>query len=211
MGTTARLLRSPHVLVGGAALCAALAGALALWPRSPDSVVDYHPPAEDICIVPPARIMAATPWDPASGLDRHAARAVPPQARCPVCGMYPARYPRWASQLIYEDGAAHFFDSPVDLLLFASEPARYDPERASATIAARYLSDYRKGGWIPADEAWLVWGSRVHGPMRGADLPAFASAQDAGAFAAEHGGEVLRFEAIDGERLAILRDSNHSH
>ena len=124
------LLKSPRVLGTVAVACFGLGVVLAMLPQGKSRAVDFMPPAEDLCIVPSARIAAALPWDPASGLHIHAARPVPAQARCPVCGMYPSRYPRWAAQLIFEDGAAHFFDSPVDLFIFLEDTARYDPERA---------------------------------------------------------------------------------
>ena len=56
---------------------------------------------DEICIVAPP-----TPYDPASGLPPEAPRPVPPDARCPVCGMFPARNPRWAAQIIYIDYSA---------------------------------------------------------------------------------------------------------
>jgi copper chaperone NosL len=63
--------------------------------------------------------------DPVIGLDPIAARPVPAEARCPVCGMYPARYPRWAAQLIFKDGKALFFDSPLELFRFLLDMGRY--------------------------------------------------------------------------------------
>ncbi|MGE5332247.1 MAG: hypothetical protein ACM3Q3_10845, partial [Nitrospirota bacterium] len=48
----------------------------------------------DVCVVAPP-----TPYNPASGLPLQAARPVPADVRCPVCGMYPARSPDWAAQV----------------------------------------------------------------------------------------------------------------
>lgn len=204
-------LKSPRVLLPAAALCLALGIALAVPPQGRQGMVDFSPPDEDICIVPPARVMAATPYDPASGLAIHDARPVPPEARCPVCGMYPARHPRWAAQLIFADGAAHFFDSPVDLFLFLQDPARYDSARSTEAPVALYVTDFAAGGWVDARQALFVDGSQVRGPMRGADLPAFASRADAEAFIAANGGELRSFDAIGPALIAALRDLNHAH
>ncbi|THF67137.1 hypothetical protein E6C76_01760 [Pseudothauera nasutitermitis] len=202
--------RAAVLLPAGAALAALLAAAFVLPPQAPPGA-SFTPPEDDICIVPPPRGFAATPYDPASGLPVAAARAVPADARCPICGMYPARYPGWAAQLIFTDGAAHFFDSPVDLLLFLADPGRYDVQRADAGILALYVSDHQEGGWIDARTAHFVSGSSATGPMRGPDLPAFRDAGAATTFAARHGGEVLVFEAITPERLATLRAATHPH
>lgn len=59
---------------------------------------------DDVCVVAPA-----TPYDANSGLPMGAAREVPADARCPVCGMFPARSRSWAAQVIFADGDAHFF------------------------------------------------------------------------------------------------------
>lgn len=182
---------------------------LALLPSGGNAVVEFNP-EDDLCIVPVERIAPAFPHDPASGLALHAARPVPKDARCPVCGMYPARYPRWAAQLVFEDGAAHFFDSPADLFHFMREPGRYDPERATDTVAASYLTDFISGDWIEAKDAVLVIGSTITGPMRGADLPAFASAAAAETFIAERGGKLLRFDEVSEDVVAALQRT-HAH
>jgi copper chaperone NosL len=205
------LLKSPRLLGAISIMCFGAGIVLAMLPQDASRAVDFMPPADDICIVPPARVTAALPWDPASGLHIHAARPIPPQARCPVCGMYPARYPRWAAQLVFEDGATHFFDSPVDLFIFGEDAGRFDPERAEDVVAARYVTDFDNGQWIAADEAYFVLGSSVRGPMRGTDLPAFSSRDAATAFATANGGEVAGFADITPERIARLRELNHAH
>lgn len=174
------------------------------------SVVEFDLSADDVCIVPTARITAATPFDPASGLERHAARAVPTSARCPVCGMFPARYPRWAAQVVFDDGAAHFFDSAADMLHFLRAPERYDEERSAAEVAAVYVTDYASGTWVDAHAAHFVSASSVPGPMRGADLPAFADPATATSFVAEHGGTVFAYDAIPGAVIDSLQRA-HAH
>lgn len=186
------------------------AGGLAGWgpwraPHAQAAGADFAPPDGDICIVRPALPLAGAehPYDPASGLAMHAARPVPAAARCAVCGMYPARHPAWATQVIYADGKAWFFDSAVDMVLFLDAPRRYTGGRDPGAVAARYVSDHAAGGgWVEADAAWFVLGSVVRGPMRGPDLPAFATRAAAETFAAAHGGRVLRFAELDARAVA---------
>ena len=108
------------------------------------------------------------------------------------------------------NGGAFFFDSPVDLLVFLAEPARFGDAGRSSRAAAVYVSDHSGRGWVDARRAIYVAGSTARGPMRGPDLPAFADASAAAAFAAEHGGRPVSFDAIDSALLTSLRDENHA-
>jgi len=169
--------------------------------------------AEDICIVRPGAPFpgAVHPYDPASGLEMLAARPVPALARCAVCGMYPARHPQWAAQVIVASGDAWFFDSPVDMLLFIADSRRFTNGQGAGEIAAHYVTDYAGGGWVAAAQAWFVHGSRATGPMRGPDLPAFASRKDAETFARAQGGEVFAFDMLDVQIARLLRYGHGHH
>lgn len=205
MTTAARTL-----LLGSAAACVVAAGTL-FWQYSarPTSIA-FSPPDEDICIVPPARASTAHPYDPASGLAMYDARPVPADARCPVCGMYPARFPKWAAQVIFKDGSAHFFDSPVDLFMFLEKPGRFDAIHTAEDAAAMYVADFRSGTWLDARQAAFVIDSGARGPMRGPDLPAFADLAAAQRFVTEHGGRALAFPEVDRRVMNGLRSSTHS-
>lgn len=167
-------------------------------------------PEADVCIVAPP-----TPYDPASGLAPTAARAVPVDARCPVCGMFPARSRAWAAQVIFDNGDVQFFDSPLSLFMYVQDVARYSPGRSAEQIVAHYVTDATQAGdmrWIDALGAYYVHGSSARGPMRAGNLPAFATREAAQAFAAQRGGTVLTFGAIDAALVAQLAGSGgHSH
>ena len=198
-----------RLLLAGAASALAAGSALFLDYGSQPGL-GFEPPAEDVCIVAPARVTEPHAHDPASGLGIHDARPIPADARCPICGMYPARFPRWAAQLIFKDGATHFFDSPVDLFMYLETPERFGSERKPADVATIYVADFRSGAWLPARQAVFVRDSRARGPMRGPDLPAFADAAAAQAFIAEQGGRALSFAQIDASVVGGLRDANHA-
>lgn len=152
-----------------------------------------------VCITAPA-----IAYDPHSGLPPSAPRAVPATARCPVCGMFPARMPRWAAQVLYADGAAHFFDSPVDLLRFRDHVSHYSPGRSASDVRSLWVTDLATAAWVPLASAWLVHGSRTLGPMRNSDLPAFANRASALAHARRHGGQVLQAREMTAALLAPL-------
>lgn len=177
------------LLGAGLLVAACLAVGAASTPSAPAPVP--APPEAEVC-----RSILPHAYDPGSGLPRHAARPVPPDARCPVCGMFPARSPRWAAQLVFEDGAAHFFDSPVSLLLYLQDVGRYSRGRTGADIRAAYVQDFETRAWVPLDAAWFVHGSDARGPMRAGNLPPFRTAAEAQAFAHAHGGRVLSAAAV---------------
>lgn len=171
---------------------------------SGDAPVALEP---DVCIVAPP-----TPYDPASGLAPTAARAVPADARCPVCGMFPARSPDWAAQVIFANGDAQFFDSPLSLFMYLSDVARYSPGRSADEIVAHYVTDVSSKSWTDARSAFYVHGSSAKGPMRAGNLPAFASKKAALQFAAQRGGTVLAYADVDAGLVTQLGgQGTHAH
>lgn len=143
-------------------------------------------PEDDVCIVAPTFA-----YDPSSGLPPHAAREVPPQARCPVCGMFPARSRQWAAQVIFSDAEVQYLDSPLSLFHYLQRIERYTPGRRLSDAVAIYVSDLNSGQWLPADQAVYVHGSSMPGPMRSGNLPAFDSEPAARNFISRHGGQLL--------------------
>lgn len=161
----------------------------------------------DVCVVAPP-----TPYNPASGLPLQAARPVPADVRCPVCGMYPARSPDWAAQVIFANGDAQFFDSPLSLFMYLGDVARYSPGRSADEIVAHYVTDVPSRSWVDARSAFYVTGSTAKGPMRAGNLPAFASQDAARQFAAQRGGKVLAYADVDAGLVAQLGEQGvHAH
>ena len=201
-------LRTKLWPLAGAGVAIAIAASLLLpQGKGRQPVSDVNSVTNDLCIVAPP-----TPYDPASGLAMLAPRPLPADARCPVCGMYPARFPRWAAQVIFRDGYAHYFDSPVDLFVFLQRVDRYNRRYTLGDVAASHVTDFETGQWIEAKNAVFVHGSSVFGPMRDADLPAFASRKAADGFARSRGGKVLTFSQVTPELLRTLsRNVHHRH
>lgn len=161
----------------------------------------------EICVVAPPQ-----PFDPASGLSMYAARPVPPDARCPVCGMYPAKTGTWAAQLIFRNGDAQFFDSPLTLFVYLQDVGRYSRGRQQSEVAVAYVRDLRQGTWLAAASAWYVRGSDTPGPMRAGNLPAFSDLAAAGDYVSAHGGSVLRSTQLDAALLQQLHGARrHTH
>lgn len=121
--------------------------------------------------------------------------------KCPVCGMFVYKYPRWAAQIFYKDGTkeAHFsFDGVKDMMKFYFEPTKWgDFEiKNKRDITNVVVTDYYTQRGIDARDAYYVIGSNVYGPM-GKELIPFENKEDAKTFMTDHNGkEILKFEEI---------------
>lgn len=161
---------------------------------------------DEYCVVAPP-----TPFDAAWGVGLLEARPIPPDARCPVCGMFPARNRDWAAQLVFDNGDTQFFDSPLTLWAYVQDVGRYAPGRQARDIAALWASDAASGRWIDARSAHYVHGSNARGPMRAGNLPAFATQAQAQAFAQARGGVALQAAQVDAALVQrLLRPHRHA-
>ncbi len=200
-------LRAKLILLAAVVTAIAIAAAYLLLPLGKQAGDSADLVENELCIVAPATL-----YDPASGQPLHAAKSIPLDARCPICGMYPARTPHWAAQVVFQDGASHFFDSPVDLFVFLQRTDRSTARHTREDIAVSYVTDFETRQWIEAQRAFFVQGSAVLGPMRGADLPAFSTRESAREFARNRGGTVLAFEQIGpGLIRSLNRNTHHLH
>ena len=138
-----------------------------------------------------------------------AAESLPPLSpgpgdKCPVCGMFVAKYPDWVAQVRFADGKTAFFDGVKDLCKFFFDIGHYQPGRSAAAVGAVYVTDYYTLAPIAAETAFFVVGSNVYGPM-GRELIAFAAEEQAREFSRDHRGKkILRFDAVTPELLRSL-------
>ena len=138
-----------------------------------------------------------------------AAGSLPPLSpsardKCPVCGMFVAKYPDWLAQVRFKDQKTVFFDGAKDFFKYYFKIKSYHPGRSAADIGAVYVTDYYTVRFIDAAAAFFVAGSDVYGPM-GRELIGFSSAENATEFMRDHRGrEILRFDAVSPELLRSL-------
>ena len=121
-----------------------------------------------------------------------------PESRCPVCNMYPARYPEHHSQVKLSDGSVAHFCSTQCLVAFKAEPAKYIKKQVK--VKAAWVQVFPQGGWEYADGLYYLTGSSVLGPMGPEALP-FRLRQDADKMADEKGGKVFRYTELTPEIL----------
>lgn len=123
--------------------------------------------------------------------------------KCPVCGMFVAKYPDFLTQIIYRDGSSVFFDGTKDMFKYYFEIQKYHPARKQSEIAALYVTDYYSLSPVNGYEATYITGSDIFGPM-GRELIPFEKAGDAEEFMKDHKGEALmKFKDV---ALSLVKD-----
>lgn len=132
------------------------------------------------------------------------ANPVPASAKCPVCGMFVAKYPDWAASARFKDGSSQYFDGPKDLLTYYLDTSRYAPGKRQTDLAALTVKEYYSLEAIDPRSAFFVIGSDVYGPM-GSELIPFKSEKDAASFRADHRGKkIVRFSEITPQLMKTL-------
>lgn len=113
--------------------------------------------------------------------------------QCPVCDMYPARYPKHKCQVITKEKKIYHFCSTQCLFEFLKLPQKY--VQADVKPFRIWVVDYPAGTWISGKSAYYVVGSGKPGPM-GYEAFVFDKKQAAGEFARKEGGKVLMFSGV---------------
>ncbi len=116
--------------------------------------------------------------------------------RCPVCGMFVAKYPQWVATVVWQGGAAAHFDGAKDLFSYLLQLPKYAPGRTAKEIVTVAVTDFYDVRRIDARRAHYVVGSDVLGPM-GRELIPLATLADAEEFSRDHRGRrILRFGEV---------------
>ena len=116
--------------------------------------------------------------------------------KCPVCGMFVYKYPKWVAQLYYGD-TNYSFDGVKDMMKFYFEPKKWGKyENKRENITKILVTDYYSQKVIDGKEAFYVIGSDVAGPM-GNELIPFGQESDAKIFSTDHNGKkIIKFDKI---------------
>ena len=128
---------------------------------------------------------------------------IPENVSCGKCGMYPAKYPQWQSQMIFKDGAMTPFDGCKCMFNFLFAMEQLDQKHAVEDVSVMWVKDFNSGTWINAAEAHYVLGSNMMGPM-GKELIPFADQDAAMKFHQEQGGTVMGYADITPDVLKTL-------
>ena len=126
---------------------------------------------------------------------------VPQDAKCPVCGMFVSKYPKWVAQINVKQKHTHYFDGVKDMMKFYFNPNKFEHKHLKSDISKIVVTDYYTLNSLDAKSAFYVKGSNIYGPM-GEELIPFKNEKEAKAFSKSHfGKKILKFEEIKEEML----------
>ncbi len=125
---------------------------------------------------------------------------VPKGAKCPVCGMFVSKYPKWAAIMVI-DNKHKYFDGVKDMMKYYFFDADFPYDRAK--IKKMKVTNYYTLKAIDAKRAYYVYDSKVYGPM-GRELIPFSTKKEALNFIRDHGGELMRFNQITPKLVMAL-------
>ena len=127
-----------------------------------------------------------------------------PKDKCPVCGMFVAKYPDFGAQIAFKDGSFAFFDGVKDMFKYYFNLGKYNPKKKRADISSIYVTDYYALKYIDGLKAYYVQGSDINGPM-GKELIPFEKEPEAREFMKDHEGKTLfRFQDVSGSIIKGL-------
>jgi copper chaperone NosL len=122
-----------------------------------------------------------------------------PKDKCPVCGMFVAKYPDFLAVIVFKNGAVAYFDGVKDMMKYRLNLLKYAPQEPPADILAIHVTDYYRMEFIDGSKAFYAAGSDVYGPM-GKELIPFEKEAEAGEFVKDHKGKsVLTFDQVNME------------
>lgn len=139
----------------------------------------------------------------AASVTAEIALPLPPakEDKCPVCGMFVAKYPDFLAQIVFTDGSYAFFDGAKDMFKYYFNMKAYNTPKKAADIAFIFVTDYYSIAPVDGRTAWYVVGSDVFGPM-GRELISFEQEADASEFMKDHSGEkLIRFDYVTPELI----------
>jgi nitrous oxide reductase accessory protein NosL len=127
-----------------------------------------------------------------------------PKDKCPVCGMFVAKYPDFLARITFKDGSYAFFDGTKDMLKYYFNLKKFSPKKRGEDIDSIYVTDYYSLTLIDGHRAFYVLGSDVCGPM-GKELIPLEKEADAKGFMQDHKGQsTLKFKEITYEIVRSL-------
>lgn len=124
--------------------------------------------------------------------------------KCPVCGMFVAKYPDFRAKVVFKDGSHAYFCGVKDMMKYTFDLPKYNPGQEPSTIAGIIVTDYKHMKPTDGYKAHYVVGSVVFGPM-GQEFFPFEEESAALEFLQENRGkEIVRYPQIDSQVLKEL-------
>jgi nitrous oxide reductase accessory protein NosL len=133
---------------------------------------------------------------------------VPPKSKCPVCGMFVTKYPKWVS-IIKVENKINYFDGVKDMMKYYIFNSDFPYDRSKITEIK--VTDFYTLKGVDAKEAFYVLGSDVYGPM-GDELIPFETKEGAKNFMKDHNADkIIRFQEINPKLIMALDGIEYSN
>jgi len=124
--------------------------------------------------------------------------------KCPVCGMFVAKYPDWVAAIRFRDGSTVFFDGAKDMFKYYFDLEKHNPSKKKMDIKVLQVTDYYDLTATDGFTAFYVIGSEVYGPM-GRELIPFAKEAAAREFLKDHKGKsIVIFKEVTSALIRTL-------
>ena len=65
-----------------------------------------------------------------------------PTDKCPVCGMFVAKYPDFVAEVLFKDGSYAVFDGMKDMMKYYLDMQKYEKARSLSDIQSIHVTDY---------------------------------------------------------------------
>lgn len=124
--------------------------------------------------------------------------------KCPVCGMFVAKYADFLAQLRFRDGTVASFDGPKDMFKFFNNMAAYDRKHQRKDVAEVTVTDYYSLAAIDGRKAYYVIGSDVMGPMGNELIPCRTAAEAKELMKDHKGKRIVSFTDVTPQLLKGL-------
>ena len=124
-----------------------------------------------------------------------------PTDKCPVCGMFVAKYPDFVAEILFKDGSYAVFDGMKDMFKYYFDMKKYEHSKSLSDIRSVQVTDYYSLSFVDGYAAFYVLGSDVYGPM-GREFIPFGKEAEARQFMTDHHGKaILKFGEITREMI----------
>ena len=124
-----------------------------------------------------------------------------PTDKCPVCGMFVAKYPDFVAEIVFKDGSYVVFDGAKDMLKYYLDMRKYERAKSLSDVKSVYVTNYYTLTILDGYRAFYVIGSDVYGPMGNEFIP-FDKEVQAQEFMRDHKGKAMvRFNEITREMI----------
>jgi len=128
---------------------------------------------------------------------------------CPLCGMFPARYPQFNCQIVFKDGGYEAFDSAVELLVYLLFPDKTGIK--PKPVSEIYFKDYFRERWLEAGKAFFVTGSDIMGPMGVEFLPVDSEQAANELKKQENGQDIVHYKEINRQYMVKAAKAGWLH